>query len=142
MDYNKFEDRISDWIENSMDIKERKEFEKYLAENPEHKKKVDDVRNAMNIMKTAPSLKTSDSFDKKLEDLTLSESATIAALVQLPSRVNPVKDPRRTIQRRDWILSRMLKLNYINLDQYEEAKNQDLKLAKNIKRNIKNFFLG
>ena len=40
-----------------MDIKERKEFEKYLAENPEHKKKVDDVRNAMNIMKTAPSLK-------------------------------------------------------------------------------------
>ena len=48
MDYNKFEDRISDWIENSMDIKERKEFEKYLSENPEHKKKVDDVRNAMN----------------------------------------------------------------------------------------------
>ena len=68
MDYNKFEDRISDWIENSMDIKERKEFEKYLAENPEHKKKVDDVRNAMNVMQTAPSLKTSDSFDKKLQD--------------------------------------------------------------------------
>ena len=68
----------------------------------------------------------------KLEDLTLSESATIAALVQLPSRVNPVKDPRRTIQRRDWILSRMLKLDYINLVQYEEAKKQDLKLAKNI----------
>ena len=68
MDYNKFEDRISDWIENSMDIKERKEFEKYLAENPEHKKKVDDVRNAMNIMKTAPSLKTSDSFDEKLQN--------------------------------------------------------------------------
>ena len=71
-------------------------------------------------------------FDKKLEDLTLSESATIAALVQLPSRVNPVKDPRRTIQRRDWILSRMLILDYIDLGQYEEAINQDLKLAKNI----------
>tara|TARA_Y100001968_G_scaffold112379_1_gene101814 strand:+ start:1168 stop:1635 length:468 start_codon:yes stop_codon:yes gene_type:complete len=68
MDYNKFEDRISDWIENSMDIKERKEFEKFLAENPEHKKKVDDVRNAMNIMKASPSLKTSDVFDKKLQD--------------------------------------------------------------------------
>ena len=65
-------------------------------------------------------------FDKKLEDLTLSESATIAALVQLPSRVNPVKDPRRTIQRRDWILSRMLILDYIDLGQYEEAINQDL----------------
>ena len=71
-------------------------------------------------------------FDKKLEDLTLSESATIAALVQLPSRVNPVKDPRRTLQRRDWILSRMLILDFIDLGQYEEAINQDLKLAKNI----------
>ena len=28
MDYNKFEDRISRWIENDMDVKERKEFEK------------------------------------------------------------------------------------------------------------------
>ena len=33
MDYNKFEDRISDWIENSMDIKERREFEKFLKDN-------------------------------------------------------------------------------------------------------------
>ena len=71
-------------------------------------------------------------FDKKLEDLTLSESATIAALVQLPSRVNPVKDPRRTIQRRDWILSRMLILDYIDLDEYQEAISKKLKLAKNI----------
>ena len=34
MDYNKFEDRISDWIENSMDITERKGFQKYIDENP------------------------------------------------------------------------------------------------------------
>ena len=36
MNYNKFEDQISDWIENSMDIKQRKEFEKFLSENPEY----------------------------------------------------------------------------------------------------------
>ena len=71
-------------------------------------------------------------FDKGLEDLNISESATIAALAQLPSRVNPVKDPRRTIQRRNWILSRMLFLDYINSDQYNEAISQDLKIAKNI----------
>tara|TARA_B100001059_G_scaffold55145_1_gene49936 strand:+ start:7756 stop:10185 length:2430 start_codon:yes stop_codon:yes gene_type:complete len=70
-------------------------------------------------------------FDKGLEDLNISESATIAALAQLPSRVNPVKDPRRTIQRRNWILSRMLLLDYINSDQYDEAINQDLKISKN-----------
>ena len=68
MDYNKFEDRISDWIENSMDIKDRKEFEKFLAENPEYQSKVDSVRNTINIMKTAPSLKTSEAFDIKLQD--------------------------------------------------------------------------
>ena len=68
MDYNKFEDRISDWIENSMDIKDRKEFEKFLAENPEYQSKVDSVRNTINIMKTTPSLKTSEAFDSKLQD--------------------------------------------------------------------------
>ena len=68
MDYNKFEDRISDWIENTMDIRDRKEFEKFLAENPEYQSKVDSVRNTINIIKAAPSLSTSKDFDKKLQD--------------------------------------------------------------------------
>ena len=68
MDYNKFEDRISDWIENTMDIRDRKEFEEFLSENPEYKSKVDSVRNTINIMKAAPSLNTSKDFDKKLQD--------------------------------------------------------------------------
>ena len=68
MDYNKFEDRISDWIENTMDIRDRKEFEEFLTENPEYKSKVDSVRNSINIMKSAPSLKTSEAFDSKLQD--------------------------------------------------------------------------
>ena len=68
MDYNKFEDRISDWIENTMDIRDRKEFEEFLAENPEYQSKVDSVRNTINIMKAAPSLNTSKDFDKKLQD--------------------------------------------------------------------------
>ena len=71
-------------------------------------------------------------FDKGLEDLTISESATIAALAQLPSRVNPVKDKRRTTQRRNWILSRMLLLNYIDKTEYIEATSQDIKIAQNI----------
>ena len=47
MDYNKFEDRISRWIENDMDVKERREFEKFLSEHPEYQLKVDEVRNAI-----------------------------------------------------------------------------------------------
>ena len=71
-------------------------------------------------------------FDKNIKELSISESATIAALAQLPSRVNPVKDPRRTKLRRNWILSRMLSLGYIDEIQYKEAVSQDLKIANNI----------
>ena len=71
-------------------------------------------------------------FDKDLDKLSISESATIAAIVQLPSRINPIKDKRRTLQRRDWILSRMFLLNYISEDEYEAAILEDIKIAKNI----------
>ena len=90
MDYNKFEDRISDWIENSMDIKERKEFEKFLTENPEYQKKVDSVRKTINIMKAAPSLKTSKIFDKKLQNRinTLNKNKNVSSGIMGFSRQN------------------------------------------------------
>ena len=66
MDYNKFEDRISDWIENSMDIKERREFEKFLKDNPQYQSKIDSVRDVIISMNNTPSLKVSENFDKNL----------------------------------------------------------------------------
>ena len=71
-------------------------------------------------------------FNKNLSDLTVSESATIAAIAQLPSRINPVKNPRRTLQRRDWILSRMYLLDHIDKNEYLTAISEDIKIAKNI----------
>ena len=71
-------------------------------------------------------------FNKNLYDLSISESATIAAIAQLPSRINPVKNLRRTLQRRDWILSRMYLLNHIDKNEYLEAISEDIKIAKNI----------
>ena len=71
-------------------------------------------------------------FNKNLSDLTVSESATIAAIAQLPSRINPVKNPRRTFQRRDWILSRMYLLDHIDKNEYLNAISEDIKIAKNI----------
>ena len=47
-------------------------------------------------------------FNKSVDQLTLAESATIAALAQLPSAINPIKSPVRTTQRRDWILSKRM----------------------------------
>jgi len=66
MDYNKFEDRISRWIENDMDIKERKEFEKFLSDHPEYQLKVEEVRKAISLMNEARSLKVSSDFDSNL----------------------------------------------------------------------------
>ena len=66
MDYNKFEDRISRWIENDMDVKERREFEKFLSDHPEYQLKVEEVRNAISMMNQAPNLKVSSDFDSKL----------------------------------------------------------------------------
>ena len=78
MDYNKFEDRISRWIENDMDVKERREFEKFLSDHPEYQLKVDEVRNAISTMNQAPDLKISSDFDSKLnqkiEALSLNKS--------------------------------------------------------------------
>jgi len=66
MDYSTFEDRISRWIENDMDIKERKEFEKFLSDHPEYQLKVEEVRNTISLMNEAPSLKVSSEFDSNL----------------------------------------------------------------------------
>ena len=78
MDYNKFEDRISRWIENDMDIKERREFEKFLSDHPEYQLKVEEVRNAISMMNKAPNLKVSSDFDSKLnqriDELSLNKS--------------------------------------------------------------------
>ena len=77
MDYNKFEDRISSWIENDLSLKERKEFEAFLAENPQYQSKVDEVRHVISTMRESESLKVSKEFDKnlnqKLQNLNIGE---------------------------------------------------------------------
>jgi hypothetical protein len=77
MDYNKFEDRISSWIENDLSLKDRKEFEAFLAENPQHQSKVDEVRHVISTMRKSESLKVSKEFDKnlnqKLQNLNIGE---------------------------------------------------------------------
>ena len=72
-------------------------------------------------------------FGKSSQELTLAESALIASLAQLPSRVNPIKAPERTKSRRNWILGRMLKLRYITNEDYILAISEPVNISKNIK---------
>jgi len=62
-------------------------------------------------------------YGKKLSELTLPEAAMLAALPKAPSRINPVTSPERALQRRNYVLSRMFKLDMINENEYQQAVN-------------------
>ena len=68
-------------------------------------------------------------FAKSIDQLTLAESALIASSAQLPSRINPIRSPDRSIVRRNWILGRMYKLGYIGRAQFLLAKTEPIKLS-------------
>ena len=60
-------------------------------------------------------------YGKKLNQLTLAQSAMIAGLPKAPSAYNPIANPERALVRRNWILRRMLSLENITEDQYQAA---------------------
>ena len=68
-------------------------------------------------------------FSKSINELTLAESALIASSAQLPSRINPIRSPDRSIIRRNWILGRMYKLGYIGRAQFLLAKAEPINLT-------------
>ncbi len=68
-------------------------------------------------------------FSKSIDELTLAESALIASSAQLPSRINPIRSPDRSILRRNWILERMHKLGYIGRAQFLLAKSEPINLT-------------
>jgi len=60
-------------------------------------------------------------YGKNLSELTLAETATIAGLPKAPSTVNPIVNPDRARQRRNYVLRRMHELRYISDEQFEAA---------------------
>jgi penicillin-binding protein 1A len=60
-------------------------------------------------------------YDKNLEDLNLAQYAMIAALPKAPSRINPLINPRKAINRRNYVLRRMLALDFIDQTQFDVA---------------------
>ncbi len=58
-----------------------------------------------------------------LNELSLAQIAMIAGLPKAPSTYNPIVNPERATIRRDYVLSRMLKLEFISTAQFEENRN-------------------
>ena len=60
-------------------------------------------------------------YGKTLRQLTLPQMAMLAGIPKAPSANNPVSNPKRALERRNYILGRMRELGYISPKEYQEA---------------------
>ncbi len=60
-------------------------------------------------------------YGKSIREISLAQMAMIAGLPKAPSRFNPLVNPTRSKERRDWILGRMYKLGRIDEARYQQA---------------------
>ncbi|OHB24316.1 MAG: hypothetical protein A3F96_00535 [Parcubacteria group bacterium RIFCSPLOWO2_12_FULL_40_10] len=69
-------------------------------------------------------------FSKPAKELTLNESAVLAALIRAPSYYSPYGSHKdELIARKDLVLEKMLKLKLINEEEFNQAKSDELKFA-------------
>ncbi|KAF3996783.1 penicillin-binding protein 1A [Glaciimonas immobilis] len=67
-------------------------------------------------------------FGKELKDVTLAQAAMLAGLPKAPSAYNPVVNPKRARIRQEYILKRMLDLDFISKPEYDQAMVEDIKV--------------
>ena len=60
-------------------------------------------------------------YGKSITELSLAQMAMIAGLPKAPSAFNPLANPERSKERRDWILGRMYKLGRIDEARWQQA---------------------
>ncbi|MGD8886725.1 MAG: transglycosylase domain-containing protein, partial [Gammaproteobacteria bacterium] len=61
-------------------------------------------------------------YGKDLDELTPAQFAMIAGLPKAPSRYNPIVNPERALQRRNYVLGRMHELGFLSDADYELAR--------------------
>jgi penicillin-binding protein 1B len=68
-------------------------------------------------------------FGKELKDLSLSESATIAGMIQSPNRYAPDRHPETSAARRNVVLGAMVRDGFITLEEAHAAAQQPIAVA-------------
>jgi penicillin-binding protein 1A len=66
-------------------------------------------------------------FGKSLDELSVSEVATLAGIPQAPSRYNPITNPELAQQRRGYVLGRMRRLGFIDEPAYKGALSETVR---------------
>jgi penicillin-binding protein 1A len=67
-------------------------------------------------------------FDKSSSQLTVLESATLIGMLKGNSYYNPVLNPERALERRNVVLSQMVKRNVLSPESFETLKNRRMRL--------------
>jgi penicillin-binding protein 1A len=65
-------------------------------------------------------------FDKSLDQLTVAETAYLAGLPKAPSNYHPVRNYRRAIDRRNWVIARMSENQFISSEDAGKAQAEEL----------------
>lgn len=65
-------------------------------------------------------------YGKSAKDLTLTESATIAGLIQRPESISPLKNPERALLRRNHVLRRMVEAGVLDPETAQAASQSPL----------------
>ncbi len=65
-------------------------------------------------------------FDKSLDQLTIAETAYLAGLPKAPSNYHPVRQYKRAIERRNWVIERMSENQHIGEEDAKTAVSEDL----------------
>jgi penicillin-binding protein 1A len=60
-------------------------------------------------------------YGKSISNINLAEASMMAGLPKAPSRFNPIVNPERAVERRNYVLGRMLDLDMITQAQYDET---------------------
>ena len=76
-------------------------------------------------------------FDKSVQDLTIAECAMMAGLPKAPSEYSPKKNLKKSLERRAYVLKRMLEDGAIADTEYEQAMQEEPQLSSRINPYLK-----
>lgn len=108
--------------------------EQYLAielENNLDKKEIlEDYLNTISMDESTLGVQAASKkyFDKDISNITISEAAVLAAMVEDPAEYNPVSRQEENAERRKIVLKSMLDADFISEDDYEDALGDDVYL--------------
>lgn len=82
-------------------------------------------------------------FGKHIQDVTLAEAATLAAIPKSPNYYDPMENPKANKERRDLVLDQMVKYGHITQEEAQRAKAENVKIraaSSGTKKNLRSYF--